>query len=155
MVLLVSGISFFLSDFIGYKVVAYILLVTLSIIALFCNIIPVILSAALSALIWDFFFIPPRYTFHIDSAEDVFLLVMYFVIALVHAVLMYKIRQIQKIVQEKEERANTLKLYNTLLNSLSHELRTPIATIIGASDNLMSSNSKLSEQNKQSLLSEI
>jgi two-component system sensor histidine kinase KdpD len=80
---------------------------------------------------------------------------MYFVIALVHAVLMYKIRQVQKLAHEKEERANTFKLYNTLLNSLSHELRTPIATIIGASDNLLTSNGKLSEQNKQSLLSEI
>jgi two-component system sensor histidine kinase KdpD len=153
--LLVSGISFFLSGFIGYKVVAYILLVTLSIIAMFCDIVPVVLSATLSALMWDFFFIPPRYTFHIQSAEDVFLLVMYFVIALVHAVLMYKIRQAQKIAHEKEERASTLKLYNTLLNSLSHELKTPIATIIGATDNLLTSNGKLSDQNKRSLLSEI
>ena len=37
---------------------------------------------------------------------------------------------------KKEDRAHTLKLYNTVLNSLSHELRTPIATIIGATDTL-------------------
>jgi two-component system sensor histidine kinase KdpD len=80
---------------------------------------------------------------------------MYFVIALVHAALLFKIRQIQKIAQQKEEKANTLKLYNTLLNSLSHELKTPISTIIGATDNLLTTNGKLSEQNKHSLLSEI
>lgn len=134
---------------------AYILLVTLSIIALFCDIIPVVLSAILSALTWNYFFIPPRFTFHIGTAEDVFLFIMYFVIAVVHAVLMYKIKQIQKISLEKEERASTLKLYNTLLNSLSHELRTPIATIIGASDNLLTANGNLSEQSKKTLLSEI
>ena len=36
----------------------------------------------------------------------------------------------------KEEKEKTIKLYNTLLNSLSHELRTPISTIIGAVDTL-------------------
>ena len=80
---------------------------------------------------------------------------MYFIIAMVHAVLTYKIRQIQKDARKKEEKANTLKLYNTLLNSLSHELRTPIATIIGASDNLLMNANKLTDDNKANLLSEI
>lgn len=134
---------------------AYILLVTVSVLALFFDIFPVLLSAVLSALIWDYFFIPPRYTFQVDTAEDFFLLVMYFVIAMVHAVLTYKIKQIQKIAHQKEEKANTLKLYNTLFNSLSHELRTPIATIIGASDNLLMDDNKISEKDKQSLITEI
>ena len=98
---------------------------TLSFLALFFDILPVLLSAVLSALIWNFFFIPPRFTFHISTGEDSLLLIMYFVIAMIHAVLTYKIRQIQKEARNKEEKANTLKLYNTLLNSLSHELRTP------------------------------
>ena len=144
-----------LSGLIGYKVVAYLLLVTLSVIALFCDIVPVILSAVVSALVWNFFFIPPRYTFHISTTEDVFLFTMYFVIAVLHAILMYKIKQLQKQTLEREEKNNTLKLYNTLLNSLSHELKTPIATIIGASDNLLTANGKLTAENKQSLLSDI
>ena len=155
MTLVVSGISFSLQEFIGYKVVAYLLLVTLSIIALFCDIVPVMISAVLSALIWNFFFIPPRYTFHIGTTEDFFLFIMYFVIAVLHAALMYKLKQMQKLASEKEEKAATLKLYNTLLNSLSHELKTPIATIIGASDNLLIMDGSLTEQNKHNLVSEI
>jgi two-component system sensor histidine kinase KdpD len=69
--------------------------------------------------------------------------------------LMYKLKQVQKLALEKEERASTLKLYNTLLSSLSHELKTPIATIIGASDNLLIANGNLTEQNKRTLLSDI
>jgi two-component system sensor histidine kinase KdpD len=130
-------------------------LVTLSVVALFCDIVPVILSAVLSALIWNFFFIPPRFTFHITTTEDAFLFIMYFVIAVLHTVLMYKLKQMQKLALEREEKASTLRLYNTLLNSLSHELKTPIATIIGASDNLLTTNGNLSEKNKRSLLTEI
>jgi two-component system sensor histidine kinase KdpD len=58
-------------------------------------------------------------------------------------------------VLKKEQRANILKLYNTLLNSLSHELRTPIATIIGATDNLLMNAPKLKEEDKLSLLMEV
>jgi two-component system sensor histidine kinase KdpD len=155
LIMVVAGSSFLLSGLIGYKVVAYLLLVTLSVIALFCDIVPVILSAVVSALVWNFFFIPPRYTFHISTTEDVFLFTMYFVIAVLHAILMYKIKQLQKLALEREEKNNTLKLYNTLLNSLSHELKTPIATIIGASDNLLTANGKLTAENKQSLLLDI
>ena len=55
---------------------------------------------------------------------------MYFVIALINAVLTYKIKQVQKEVRRKEAKANAVKFYNALFNSLSHELRTPITTII-------------------------
>jgi len=74
---------------------------------------------------------------------------------MINAALTYKIRKIQKEVNKKEEKEKTLKLYNTLLNSLSHELRTPISTIIVAADNLQAANNKLSEQSKTELLSEI
>jgi two-component system sensor histidine kinase KdpD len=68
---------------------------------------------------------------------------------------MYRIRKYEKELLHKEERANTIKLYNTILNSLSHELRTPIATIIGATDNLMTLDNKLHEDQKKELVFEI
>ena len=154
-VLAVSALCFVLSEFIGYRVAAFVLLVTVSIIAMLFDITPVLLAALLSALIWNFFFIPPRFTFHINLTEDVIMFLMYFLIASVNAVLTYKIRQIAKIASEEEKKANAVVLYNTLLNSLSHELRTPISTIIGASDNILSDKNKLSEENKRSLVSEI
>jgi two-component system sensor histidine kinase KdpD len=154
-VLLVSAICFGLSAYIGYKVVAFILLLTVSLIAITFDILPVLVSALLSALIWDFFFIPPRFTLHVDSADDAILLLMYFIIAMVNAVLTYKIRTVQKEARKKIERENIVKLYNTFLNSLSHELRTPIATIIGATDNLQANNSNLTALHRHDLVSEI
>lgn len=150
----ISAICYLFSGFIGYRVTAFVLLVTVSIIATLFDIFPVLLAALLSALIWDFFFIPPRFTFRINSTEDVIMLLMYFVIASVSSVLTFKIREITKKAREEEEKAKAVKLYNTLLNSLSHELRTPIATIIGASDNLLNAD-KFSEQQKRDLAFEI
>lgn len=149
-----SVVCFGLSDLLGYRVVAFILLVTVSIIAISFDILPVLLSAALSAFIWNFFFIPPRFTIHVGSTEDTILLIMYFVIAMINGVLTYKIRQVEKSARLKEERANSVKLYNTILNSLSHELRTPIAAIIGATDNLQT-NTHLTNDDKQELIGEI
>jgi two-component system, OmpR family, sensor histidine kinase KdpD len=150
-----SAVCYALSTYMGYRVVAFILLVTVSLIAMIFDILPVLFTAVLTALIWDFFFIPPHFTFYVSSTEDLILLLMYFVIAMVNAVLTYKIRRVEKIARQKEEKANTLKLYDTLLNSLSHELRTPIATIIGATDNLQTNSSKLTPQNRHELIGEI
>ncbi|MBL0153135.1 MAG: DUF4118 domain-containing protein [Chitinophagaceae bacterium] len=155
LVLVVSAICYGISSWLGYRVIAFILLLSVSLIAISFDILPVLVSAALSAFIWDFFFIPPRFTVHVTNTEDAILLIMYFVIAMISAVLTYKIRQVEKASRKKEEKANTLKLYDTLLNSFSHELRTPIATIIAATDNIQSGNNNLTAENKNELISEI
>jgi two-component system sensor histidine kinase KdpD len=155
LVCLIGGICFIFSDYIEYRIVAFILLVTVSLIAMFFDILPVLVTALISALIWDYFFIPPHFTLQVASTDDYILLLMYFVIASVNAVLTYKIRQIEKVAMHKEEKANTVKLYNTILNSLSHELRTPIAAIIGATDNLQNHNQKLTDKNRDELVKEI
>jgi two-component system, OmpR family, sensor histidine kinase KdpD len=153
-ILSVSGCCFAMADYIGYRVVAFVLLLAVSLLAVLFDILPVLVSAVLSAFVWDFFFIPPRFAFHVETPEDNFLLLMYFVIALINGVLTYRIRKVEKAFRLKEERANSVHLYNTVLNSLSHELRTPIAAIIGAADNLQL-NKALSKSDADLLINEI
>lgn len=155
LVFIVSIICFFSSKYIDYRITALILLMTVSIIAMLFDILPVLLTATLSGLILNFFFIQPLFTFHITNTEDILLFLIYIIIALVNAVLTFKIREAENKARDKEEKEKTIKLYNTLLNSLSHELRTPIATIIGAIDTLKENRNKLSENNQAELLEEI
>jgi two-component system sensor histidine kinase KdpD len=155
LILCISIICFLASDLLGYKVVALLLLMSVSLLAMLFDIFPVLLAATLSALIWDFFFIPPRFTFNISATDDILLFAMYFIIAMLNAVLTFKIRQMESKIALKEEKERTLKLYDSLLNSLSHELRTPIATIIGATDLLNENADKLTETNKKELVTEI
>ncbi len=151
-IFLVSAFCYVSKDILSYKIIALLLLFVVSVLAMLFQIFPVLLSAVLSALILNFFFIPPYFTFHISNPEDILLFFIYLCVALVNAVLSFKIRREEAKTRDKEEKENTIKIYNTLLNSLSHELKTPIATIIGAVDTLKDNHVKLSENSKEELL---
>lgn len=155
LIVLSSLILYFFVGWIGYQVVALVLLLMVSVTAMLFDIVPVLIAALLSALIWNYFFIPPVRTFHIGTPEDVLMFLMYFVIAFINAVLSFKIREIERKVRDKEEKENKLKLYDTLLNSLSHELRTPIAAIIGAVDILENQATSMSKIHQSELVDEI
>ncbi len=154
-ILFISLICYSFFDVISYHVVALILLLAISILAMFLDIWPMIIVAVLSALIWNFLFIQPQSTFSISSPQDVLLFLMYFVITIMNAVFTSKIRKVESISRKRKEKEKTLKLYSTLLNSLSHELKTPISTIIGAVDTLKLNNKRLSPETIEILYSEI
>lgn len=153
-ILLIAALCYS-TPFVGYRTVALIFLVSLSFISMLCDLTPVVVAAVLIALIWDFFFIPPKFTLHVNDADDALMLLMYFFIALINAALTYKIRQREKDFNNKERKEDVAKLYNTLLNSFSQELRTPVSVIIAATDNLQSKNSRLSSDSKAALVNEI
>jgi two-component system sensor histidine kinase KdpD len=107
-VTLTAIICFLIKDFIGYQVVSFALLFVVSTLAFFYGTGPILLSATLSAMIWDFFFIPPPYTFHVDKPEDMLMLIMFFIIALLSGVLTSRIRRQQMKIRIREERTNAL-----------------------------------------------
>ncbi len=141
----------------GYLIVAFILLSEVSVMAIFFGIGPILLASTVSALVWNFFFIQPHFAFHIERTEDKIIFVSFFFIALINGVLTNRIRRQQKITRLKEKQALVLaesdKLYKTLFTLISHEFRIPIATIMGASDTLLTS--KTSENDKTVLFIEI
>lgn len=155
LIIFTAFICFFIVGIIGYRAVALMLLLVVSVNAILFDIYPVMFSAILSALIWNFFFIPPILTWQIATPEDALMFLMYFVIAFINAVLTHKIRNFERKEQEQEEKERAIKLYNILLNSLSHELRTPISTIIGSIDTIKDKVNNLSEKNRIELYSEI
>jgi len=107
-VIITAVLCFFIRDFIGYQVVSFGLLFVVSTLAFFFGTGPILLSATLSALIWDFFFIPPPYTLHVDKPEDMLMLIMFFIIALLSGVLTSRIRRQEMKIRVREERTNAL-----------------------------------------------
>ena len=54
---------------------------------------PVLLGAAFGALSWDFFYIPPLFTFSVRNVEDVLMLAMFFIVAAVTGTLSARVRE--------------------------------------------------------------
>lgn len=113
---IVSILCYPFADIIGYQGVSYILLLTVALLPLAFGPGPVLLAAALSALLWDFLFIPPAFTFRIGRIEDILMFMMYFIFAIVTSVLNTRVRSREKSIRQREERA--IALYN-LANELS------------------------------------
>jgi len=152
----IVGFAFLLLyNHIHASIVAFFLLFLLSIIAMFFELKPVLLTAFSCAFIWDFLFLKPQFGLLVETSDDVIRLLTFFIVALLNGVLTHKIRKAEKIVWDREEKENILKLYNTLFSSLSHELRTPVTTISGCADSLINHGSALSEKDSQQLLTEI
>jgi two-component system, OmpR family, sensor histidine kinase KdpD len=98
---------------------------------------PVLFAAALSALAWNFLFIPPLFTFHIAKLEDGLMFATYFLIALTVGNLTARLKAREHLAAQVQLAQNSERLRKTLLDCVSHELKTPLAAIGAASQELM------------------
>jgi len=108
---------YYVQDVIGYQTVSLILLMIIFLLPLFnFERGPIILYAIISALAWDYYFIPPHFTMYIAKTEDVVTLFTFFIVAVTNGVLTTRLKAQKTISNEKEYRSNVL--YN-LLKDLS------------------------------------
>lgn len=92
----------------GYHVISFILLFVVSILATFMGVGPVFLASALSALVWNYFFIPPNLTFHIDKAEDILMFGMFFIIAVLNIIYTTRVKKQEQVAIERERHTSSL-----------------------------------------------
>jgi two-component system sensor histidine kinase KdpD len=106
----------------GPRVPGLVFLLAVVLLALFVGRGPVLLAGALSALVWNFFFLPPKFTFVISRAEDVILFGTYFVVAVVLGQLVARIRAQGEAERRREERATALyELLRDLTSAASRD----------------------------------
>ena len=107
-IFLLSALCFPFREYLGYQTVGLILLLNLIILPFYVGRGPLIIGAILNSIIWDFFFIPPIFTFDIGKLHDVMTLILNFVVALSSGFLSTKIRKQQELVKLREK--NTIAL---------------------------------------------
>ncbi|HTI70318.1 MAG TPA: DUF4118 domain-containing protein, partial [Candidatus Limnocylindria bacterium] len=105
-----TGVNFLLQNLTGPYGLSMLYLLANIVLALFLGRGPIFLAAALSAMLWNYCFLPPIHTFYIESAQDAMMFGMFFVVALAMGQLTSRLRAQQDAEREREERATALYL---------------------------------------------
>ncbi len=92
----------------GYGAIALIFLLGVVLAGMVLRRGPVLLVAALSAVSWNFLFIPPLFTLHIAKFQDALMFATYFVVAIAIGSLTSRLRAREQWEREREQRATAL-----------------------------------------------
>jgi two-component system, OmpR family, sensor histidine kinase KdpD len=123
----VTGINLLALPVIGYRSVSILYLLAVIALAFFTSRVAVLIAAGLSAVLWDFFFLPPQFTFLITKLEDVLMFFLYFVTAAALAFLMSRLRKNQVMLSLRARRMSLLLDFSQAL-SLQHTLSEIVRT---------------------------
>jgi two-component system sensor histidine kinase KdpD len=112
---------------------------------------PAILTSVLCITAFDVLFVPPAGTFTVDDLQYVFTFAIMLTVGLVISHLVAGVRRQAREQAALEVAAETERIRSALLASISHDLRTPLAVMAGASSTLTEAADKLSPQERQAL----
>jgi two-component system sensor histidine kinase KdpD len=111
LICLFSLLNYSLQEIIGYRSVGFIFLFLVLIVSSFAGRGPIFFTAFVSAIIWDYFFIPPKYTLTITHKDDIVLCITYLVVALVTGYLANQRNKQKESLKKREE--NLMLMYET------------------------------------------
>ncbi len=116
----VAGLSFLnlaLHHWLGSRSIGLIYLLAIVFLALFVGRGPVLFAAVLSAMLWDFFFLSPRFTLGVFELENGIMVSTYLVVALVLGQFIARNRAQEKAERRREQRVTALYLLTQELSS--------------------------------------
>jgi K+-sensing histidine kinase KdpD len=113
---------------------------------------PSLLAAIAGALCFEFLFLPPYFSFAIANLRHVVTFAVMLVVAVVISHLNKRVRDKAEEARRAEVRAQAEQLRNALLSSVSHDLRTPLAAITGATSALLAEQAPQDEASRRALL---
>ncbi len=106
----VTALNFALRNWTGPYALSLVYLMAVVTLSMFVGRGPIYLAATAGALMWNYCFLPPLYTFYITSFQDALMFTMFFVVALAMGHLTGRLRAQQSAEREREERATALYL---------------------------------------------
>jgi two-component system, OmpR family, sensor histidine kinase KdpD len=111
--------------------------------------------ALLSFLAFDFFFVPPTLTFRFGSTQYLVTALVLLLVSLVTSELASRVRREMRTAADAELMAHEERIRSSLLASLSHDLRTPLAIIAGGASSLRENKHRMSLEEQDQLLETI
>src|SRR3954470_3683041 len=114
-----------------------------------------IASALLCVLAFDFVFVPPYWSFAVNDAQYLVTFAILLAVGLVISGLVESGRAHGKARAAAALEAETERMRSALLSSISHDLRTPLAVMSGASSSLTQSGERLDAEERRALAQSI
>jgi two-component system sensor histidine kinase KdpD len=112
-------------------------------------------AAVLGVLTFDFLFVPPYLTLAVDDLQYVVTFAIMLAVGLVISGLAESARREARARAAAALAAETERLRGTLLSSISHDLRTPLAVMSGASSTLLESGERMPPAERRALAESI
>ena len=110
-----------------------------------------LVAAILSVATFDYLFVPPHGAFTVDDAQYLLTFAIMVAVALIISALVRSIRKQAAAQTALEIEAETERIRSALLASISHDLRTPLAVMAGASSSLAESGERLTPAERHAL----
>jgi two-component system, OmpR family, sensor histidine kinase KdpD len=115
---------------------------------------PAMLASLLAFLAWNFFFLPPYHTFAVHDPKDWLSLVAFLAVGVIMGIQTGRMREreararrLQAAATQAEALREADRLKSSLLSSVSHELKTPLAALTATVSNLLEKDVAWDEQN--------
>lgn len=96
-----------------------------------------VLASFLSVAAFDFFCVHPYLSFAVSDTQYLLTFAMMLTVAVLISTLTTQVREHAEAADQASSQMETERLRSALLSSVSHDLRTPLATITGASSSLL------------------
>ncbi len=125
----VTLLSIPISKMAGYTSVSLVYLLAVVLSGMILSRWAVFLLGALSAILWNFLFIPPRFTFYIRETQDFLMFAMYFVVALVMGQITSRLKEQELAERKQEERINVLYRMTRAI-AVSHDSREAVGNAL-------------------------
>jgi two-component system sensor histidine kinase KdpD len=116
---------------------------------------PAIAASVLSVLAFDIAFVPPRGTLTVDDVQYLLTFAIMLAIGLIVSGLVDSVRRQAAAQATLAVEAETERIRSTLLASISHDLRTPLAVIAGAASSLAQSGARLTPGDRAALATSV
>ncbi len=116
---------------------------------------PAMTAALLGVLSFDLLFVPPRGTLDVDDAQYLFTFGVMLAVAWIISGLVASVRARALAQSGLEAEARAERMRSALLSSISHDLRTPLAVMQGASSTLRERGADLSQAERDALATDI
>lgn len=113
----VGFLSYALAPWIGYRAVGFIFLSSILFIGTIASFGPILFAAGFCSFIWNFFFIPPQFTFEIKEPEDVMNVIAFFIVAFVSGYLTSRIKKQEFALSERAYTSSVLYEFSKSLGS--------------------------------------